>query len=66
MQLFIASDLTTLYDIFRVPSTRTPAGNPAAVCLLSADISDELKQQIAAEMNLSETAFVTPRERYFT
>ena len=41
-------------------------GNPAAVCLLSADISDELKQQIAAEMNLSETAFVTPRERYFT
>lgn len=38
------------------------AGNPAAVCLLSDDIADELKQQIAAEMNLSETAFVIPRE----
>lgn len=34
-------------------------GNPAAVCLLNEDISDELKQSIAAEMRLSETAFVT-------
>ena len=36
------------------------AGNPAAVCLLQDEISDELKQKIAAEMNLSETAFVQP------
>ena len=33
-------------------------GNPAAVCILDEEISDELKQKIAAEMNLSETAFV--------
>ena len=44
----------------------TSAGNPAAVCLLSDDIADELKQQIATEMNLSETAFVIPRERFET
>ena len=35
-------------------------GNPAAVCLLEKDISDEEKQKIATEMNLSETAFVVP------
>ena len=34
-------------------------GNPAAVCLLEDDISDAQKQKIAAEMNISETAFVT-------
>ncbi len=36
-------------------------GNPAAVCLLTQDISDAEKQRIAAEMNLSETAFVIPK-----
>lgn len=34
-------------------------GNPAAVFILKEDFSDELKQKIAREMNLSETAFVT-------
>nr|XP_057945637.1 phenazine biosynthesis-like domain-containing protein isoform X2 [Doryrhamphus excisus] len=33
-------------------------GNPAAVCLLK-HLSDELYQTVAAEMNLSETVFVT-------
>lgn len=33
-------------------------GNPAAVCLLSGPLPDETLQRIAAEMNLSETAFV--------
>ena len=33
-------------------------GNPAAVCLLSHAIDDALMQAVAAEMNLSETAFV--------
>ncbi len=33
-------------------------GNPAAVCVLERSISAELMQQIAAENNLSETAFV--------
>ena len=33
-------------------------GNPAAVCLLSSAMDDVTRQQIAAEMNLSETAFL--------
>lgn len=47
-------------------------GNPAAVCLLTETISDELMQNIALEMNLSETAFILPRKaqhpllRWFT
>lgn len=41
------------------------SGNPAAVCLLPDWISDELMQGIAAENNLSETAFVVPRGTVF-
>lgn len=33
-------------------------GNPAAVCLLTEPHSDEWMQRVAAEMNLSETAFL--------
>jgi PhzF family phenazine biosynthesis protein len=33
-------------------------GNPAAVCLLKEDLSNEEMQKIAKEMNLSETSFV--------
>lgn len=33
-------------------------GNPAAVCILDAPASSDWMQQVAAEMNLSETAFV--------
>ncbi|CAL1603930.1 unnamed protein product [Knipowitschia caucasica] len=33
-------------------------GNPAAVCPLQHELSDEMYQKISAEMNLSETAFV--------
>jgi PhzF family phenazine biosynthesis protein len=40
-------------------TARAFAGNPAAVCLLSAKRPDEWMQAVAAEMNLSETAFVT-------
>jgi PhzF family phenazine biosynthesis protein len=36
------------------------AGNPAAVCLLPPSSTDAWKQSLAAEMNLSETAFVEP------
>jgi Phenazine biosynthesis-like protein len=42
--------------------TSTPfSGNPAAVCLLddSQKLSDITKLQIAAEMNLAETAFIS-------
>lgn len=35
-------------------------GNPAAVCPLERWLSDELMQHIAAENNLSETAYVVP------
>ncbi len=47
------------------------AGNPAAVCPLGGWLPDELLQKIAAENNLSETAFFVPREdgyriRWFT
>uniref|UniRef100_A0A3Q3NC49 Phenazine biosynthesis like protein domain containing n=1 Tax=Mastacembelus armatus TaxID=205130 RepID=A0A3Q3NC49_9TELE len=34
-------------------------GNPAAVCPLIRELSDDLYQKIAVEMNLSETAFIT-------
>lgn len=38
------------------------AGNPAAVCLLlNGEKSSEWMQQVAMEMNLSETAFLVPR-----
>lgn len=46
-------------------------GNPAAVCPLKEWLPDKLMQQIAAENNLSETAFIVPerqqyRIRWFT
>ncbi len=37
-------------------------GNPAAVCILDRYPSDEWMQNVAAEMNLSETAFVVPTD----
>lgn len=46
-------------------------GNPAGVCIMKEWIPDELMQQIAAENNLSETAFAVKegenyRLRWFT
>ncbi len=46
-------------------------GNPAAVCLLAAPKPAKWLQAVAAELNLSETAFVTPKKggfglRWFT
>ena len=35
-------------------------GNPAAVCLLDEPRDEQWMQAVAAEMNLSETAFVRP------
>lgn len=37
-------------------------GNPAAVCILERYPSDEWMQNVAMEMNLSETAFVVPTD----
>jgi PhzF family phenazine biosynthesis protein len=47
------------------------AGNPAAVCLLAGPADERWMQNVAAEMNLSETAFLHPendgyRLRWFT
>lgn len=39
-------------------TTQPFTGNPAAVCLLDEDIAEERMQALAAELNLSETAFV--------
>jgi PhzF family phenazine biosynthesis protein len=49
--------------IFQVDAFADAAfrGNPAAVCLLDAPASAEWMQHVAAEMNLSETAFLVPR-----
>ncbi len=41
------------------------AGNPAAVCLLDDWLADGVLQSIAAENNLSETAFLVPRGEEF-
>ena len=38
------------------------AGNPAAVCVVDSPLEADLMQAIAAEMNLSETAFLSPIE----
>ena len=41
------------------------AGNPAAVCLLDDERDPKWMQAVAAEMNLSETAFVRPLSKGF-
>src|SRR5206468_6679708 len=41
------------------------AGNPAAVCVLPEPRSDEWMRNVAREMNLSETAFLVPRNGDF-
>jgi PhzF family phenazine biosynthesis protein len=41
------------------------AGNPAAICLLDAPADEAWMRKMAADMNLSETAFVTPGEGAF-
>jgi PhzF family phenazine biosynthesis protein len=58
----------TIVDAF---TDKPFAGNPAAVCLLSQPGEDSWMQDVAREMNLSETAFVHPqgdgfRLRWFT
>jgi len=60
-------------DLFHVDAftPRAFAGNPAAVCLCPEAPEPGWMQQVAAEMNLSETSFVVPRAdgfdlRWFT
>ena len=47
------------------------SGNPAAVCVLESPRDPQWMQQVASEMNLSETAFLHPHDggyalRWFT
>jgi predicted PhzF superfamily epimerase YddE/YHI9 len=53
--LFIINAFTTPSNPF--------SGNPAAVCLLDKSREDSWLQSVAAQMNLSETAFLLPIER---
>jgi len=52
-------------------TTKPFAGNPAAICVLSEPMEDRQMQQLAAEINLSETAFLLKQDdgynlRWFT
>ena len=66
--------MSTYLPIIQVDSFTTEPfrGNPAAVCLLEKEADADWMQAVAAEMNLSETAFVWRREgsgyslRWFT
>ncbi|OFY64718.1 MAG: hypothetical protein A2V64_11320 [Bacteroidetes bacterium RBG_13_43_22] len=40
-------------------------GNPAGVCILKKEAAERWMQNVAAEMNLSETAFITPDNQAF-
>lgn len=60
-------------DIYKVDAftDKLFGGNPAGVCIINEWLSDELMQNIAAENNLSETAFIIAKEdayqiRWFT
>lgn len=62
-----------LQDLYVVDAfTNQPfAGNPAAVCLLESPADERWMQQVAREMNLSETCFLVPIDegyalRWFT
>jgi len=61
-----------IYQIDAFTQTQTPfSGNPAAVCPLDTWLDDATLQNIAAENNLAETAFIVPRDegydlRWFT
>lgn len=46
-------------------TSHTFGGNPAGVCVLQEWLPDDLLQRIAAENNLSETAFFTRRDGFF-
>jgi hypothetical protein len=64
LAFIMAAGQTMLLEVHQVDAfTSVPfAGNPAAVCLLTADqlLEDSLRLSIAAEINLAETAFLEP------
>ena len=52
------------FKIYQVDAFTEEAfkGNPAAVCILEEDISDELMRSISKEMNLSEASLINGLE----
>ena len=54
-----------LYFVIHSFTDKLFGGNPAGVCPLDSWIDDSLMQQIAAENNLSETAFFVPKENHY-
>jgi PhzF family phenazine biosynthesis protein len=62
------SESSTNISIYQIDAFANQAfkGNPAAVCPLDAWLPDELMQSIAAENNLSETAFFVPEGDRFS
>ncbi|KAK2920314.1 phenazine biosynthesis-like domain-containing protein 1 [Channa argus] len=59
--MFTSSRTTLEIRVFTVDAFTKSAfrGNPAAVCPLTRELSEDLYQKIAAELNLAETAFIT-------
>jgi PhzF family phenazine biosynthesis protein len=59
--------LTMPLPLFHVDAfaERPFSGNPAAVCILEEPAEEAWMQSVAAEMNLSETAFLLPSGPYF-
>ena len=54
----------TMYQVDAF-SNKVFGGNPAAVCILETWLDEEIMQNIAAENNLAETAFVVKRKSEF-
>ena len=46
-------------------TSRPFAGNPAAVCLLSSSLDDEMLRKVSAENNLPATAFLVEQKSGF-
>jgi PhzF family phenazine biosynthesis protein len=59
--------MSTPKAIYQVDAFTTEPfkGNPAGVCILESDMPEEWMQNVAMEMNLSETAFVVPEKNNF-
>ena len=53
------------YHVIDVFTDRLFGGNPAGVCLLDKWLPDDVLQRVAAENNLSETAFLVKRGTYY-
>ena len=62
MQLCVKMAIISIMKIYQVDAfTDQPfKGNPAAVCFPDSTCTDEWMASLAAEMNLSETAFLSP------